>query len=131
MELWNKWAAPHHNASWVEIEFAQRLMFKGISFRSAGDHPRKAPTEVNIRQWHPLEGGWREIGLRRLEFGMRTNFTLTFPELHGDAKRVRFEFVNLHGKEGIQLGEIIFHHFGEGVGVIAAPIMQPQPTAFI
>jgi len=63
-EIWNKWSAPDHNASWVEIEFAERLMFRGISFRSAGNHPKKAPTEVKVWQIHMLEGGWRDIGLR-------------------------------------------------------------------
>ena len=110
-EHWNKWCAPNHNASWVEIEFAERLQFRGITFKSAGDHPRMAPTVVNIRQWHPLQGGWIEVGRRELDFGMRNWHRITFPELHGDTKKMRFEFANLRGKEGIQLGEILFHHY--------------------
>jgi hypothetical protein len=62
---------------------------------------------------------------------MRNNHTITFPELHGDTKRVRFEFVNLRGKEGIQLGEIIFHHLGEGINPVAAAFVQPQPTVVV
>ena len=110
-EKWNKWAAPDHNASWVEIEFAERLEFRGITFKSASDHPRKAPTEVKIWQFHLLEGGWREIAFRPLDFQLKNDHKITFPELHGDTKKVRFDFANTRGKEGIQLGEIIFHHF--------------------
>jgi len=111
MEPWNKWEAPHHNRSWVEIEFAEKLMFRGIGFKSAGDHPRMAPTEVRIFAWNMLAGGWHEIGFRQLNFGMNNWHVITFPEIHGDTKKVQFHFHNGHGKEGVQLGEIIFHHF--------------------
>jgi hypothetical protein len=47
-----------HNSSWVEIEFSDRLIFHGIGFKSAGDHPGKAPTHVKIFVWHSWEGGW-------------------------------------------------------------------------
>ena len=47
-EPWNKWEVEHHNRSWVEIEFNEKLHFRGIGFKSAGDHPRKSPTEVRI-----------------------------------------------------------------------------------
>ena len=74
-----------------------------------------------------LEGGWREIAFRPLDFGLRNWHKITFPELHGDTKRVRFDFVNTRGKEGIQLGEIIFHHLGDGINPIAAVAVEQRP----
>jgi hypothetical protein len=75
-EPWNKWEAPNHNLSWVEIEFPDKLNFKGIGFKSAGDHPKMAPTEVRIEIWHLLQGGWVDIGKRELNFGMRNWHTI-------------------------------------------------------
>lgn len=69
-----------------------------------------------------LELGWREIAHRKLEFGLKTDFIIEFPEIHGDTKKVKFNFHNQHGTEGLQLGEIIFFHHGEG---LVQPIMQP------
>ena len=100
-EEWNKWHVENHQRSWVEVEFAEKLVFKGIGFKSAGDHPRKSPSEVRIHVFHMLEGGWREIAHRQLEFGMRTWHIIEFPEIHGDTKRVKFNFHNQHGTEGL------------------------------
>jgi len=94
IEDWNKWHADNHQRSWVEIEFAAKIEFKGIGFKSAGDHPRRSPSEVRIHVFHALEGGWHEIAHRQLEFGMRTLHTIDFPEIHGDTKRVKFDFHN-------------------------------------
>jgi hypothetical protein len=55
--------------------------------------------------------------------------------IHGETRKVRFEFHNKHNVVGCQLGEIIFYHHGEGVlpaGVIAAEVIaQPQPTVVV
>ena len=57
-EPWNKWYASHHARSWVMVEFGEHLNFQGIGFKCAGDHPRRAPTEVRISVFHPLTGTW-------------------------------------------------------------------------
>ena len=67
-----------------------------------------------------LAGGWHEIAHRQLHFGMNFWHTITFPEIHGDTKKVRFDFHNGHGTEGLQLGEIIFFHHGAGHATIVA-----------
>jgi hypothetical protein len=100
-EIWNKWEAENHNRSWVEVEFAERLHVQGIGFKSAGDHPRKSPTEVRIHQWHLLEGGWREVAHRHLDFGMQFWHKIEFPEIHFDTKKVKFEFHNNRNIQGI------------------------------
>ena len=82
-EQWNKWHVENHQRSWVEIEFNEKLVFKGIGFKSASDHPRKSPSEVKVHVWHMLELGW-----------MRTDFIIEFPEIHGDTKKVKFNFHN-------------------------------------
>jgi len=41
-----------------------------------------------------IELGWREIAQRDLAFGMRTDFIIDFPEIHGDTKKVKFNFHN-------------------------------------
>jgi hypothetical protein len=109
-EPWNKWEAENHNRSWVEVEFAERIPFQGIGFKSAGDHPRKSPTNVRIWVWHLLRGGWEEIAFRELDFGLANWKTIEFPMIHGDTKKVRFEFHNDRKMTGVQLGEIIFYH---------------------
>ena len=107
-EHWNKWEVGHHERSWVEIDFHDKLDFKGIGFKSAGDHPRRCPTSVKIFE-HKLMG-WHELGHLQLDFGMHNWHTINFPHIHGDTKKMRFEFHNAHGTEGMHLGEIIFYH---------------------
>jgi len=126
-EEWNKWHVTHHQRSWVEIEFHEKIAFRGIGFKSAGDHPRKSPSEVRILAWNMLAGGWHEIGHRQLHFGLGLWHTITFPEIHGDTKKVQFHFHNGHGTEGLQLGEIIFFHHG----VAAAMGGMAQPTVVV
>jgi hypothetical protein len=131
MELWNKWEAEHHNRSWVQIEFAGPLVFHGIGFRSAGDHPRKSPTECRIFVYHALNGGWNEIGFRVLEFGLKPFTLLEFPELHGETRMVRFEFHNNRNVKGVQLAEIIFYH-REGVAAqVAVEAVRPAPVVVV
>ena len=105
------------------VEFAEHLNFKGIGFKSAGDHPRRAPTSVRISVFHALNGGWNEIAFRPLAFGLQKWNMITFPEIHGSTKSVKFDFVNEHKVDGIQLGEIVFFHLGE---VSVQPGIQPQ-----
>ena len=104
-----QWEAEHHNRSWVEIEFHEKKEFKGIGFKSAGDHPREAPTEVKIFE-HKMIGGWHEIGHHQLDFHLKNHEEIIFPMVHGDTKKVRFEFHNNRGKEGLRLAEIMFYH---------------------
>ena len=108
-EAWNKWAAENHNQSWVEVEFADRLSFQGVGFKSPGDNPRKTPTEVRILIW-TLQGVWHEIGNIRLDFCLENWRTIKFQEIKGDTTKVRFEFVNDRNEVGLQLAEIIFYH---------------------
>jgi hypothetical protein len=100
-EEWNKWHVENHQRSWVEIEFNEKLMFKGIGFKNAGDHAHKSPSEVKIHVWHIIEGGWHEIAHRKLEYGFKTWHTIDFPEIHGDTKKVKFNFHNEHGTAGL------------------------------
>jgi hypothetical protein len=133
-EPWNKWESENHNRSWVEIEFGDKLIFKGIGFKSAGDHPRKSPTHVKIFVWHLITLGWHEIAARPLEFNGRNWFKVEFPEIHGETKKVRFEFHNDRKMDGCQLGEIMFYHHGDGilpVAFAAEVIAQPQPTVIV
>jgi hypothetical protein len=130
-EIWNKWEAENHNRSWVEVEFAEKLHVQGIGFKSAGDHPRKSPTHVRIHVWHLLEGGWREIGHRQLEFGMAFWQKIEFPEIHFEAKKVKFDFHNNRNIQGIQLGEIMFYHLGQGMMGPQVVIEQPRAEVFI
>jgi hypothetical protein len=46
-EEWNKWSAKE-TQSWVSIEFETAMSFKGIDFKSAGNHPKRAPTMVRV-----------------------------------------------------------------------------------
>ena len=103
------WEALNHNRSWVEIEFHEKRVFQGLGFKSAGDHPRQAPTEVKVFEHRPI-GGWIEIGHHQLDFHLENHREIIFPLCHGDTKRVRFEFHNNRGMEGIRLGEIMFYH---------------------
>jgi hypothetical protein len=64
----SKWFAPGVDQAWVEIEFAEQLDFRGVGFKSAGDRPELAPTDVKISMRHPLDMGWIEIAKRSLDF---------------------------------------------------------------
>jgi hypothetical protein len=141
-ESWNKWDAPNHNHSWVEVDFSEKLKFTGIGFKSAGDHPRMAPTDVRIEIWHVLEGGWVDLGKRELNFGHKNWHTLEFPEIHGETKKVRFHFNNNRSEKGIQLGEIIFYHQGDCTHALQQPaamvdewmlqgFVQPMPQPVV
>ena len=92
------------------VEFGQHITFQGIGFKSAGDHPRRAPTEVKISIFNAMTNTWQEIGFRKLQFGLAAWKCIAFPELAGSTHSVLFHFVNHHGLNEIQLGEIIFYH---------------------
>jgi len=109
-EHWNKWYVANFPHSWVMIEFHQHLNFAGIGFKSAGDHPRRDPTEVRVAVHHPLTNSWQQIAHVKLHFGLQRWHTLNFFEIHGSTRTVKFEFENHHGLSELQLGEIIFYH---------------------
>lgn len=101
-EPWNKWEAPNHNRSWVQIEFAEHITFCGIGFRSAGDKPRTSPTNVKIFTWHPITACWTELASRDLDFPlMKPNHLIEFPDLMGQTRMVRFELHNNRKMTGI------------------------------
>ena len=80
-ESWNQWEVEHHNRSWVEIDFHDKLDFHGIGFKSAADHPRKAPTEVKILEHRVVHGPWHEIAHKHLEFHLKNHEEVFFPDV--------------------------------------------------
>lgn len=70
--------------------------------------------------------------MRDLDFGLADWRTIEFPLIHGDTKKLRFEFHNDRKMTGLQLGEIIFYHNGTGViPNVTFSTALPQPTPVV
>jgi hypothetical protein len=96
-EAWNKWEA-NEPQSWIAIEFQNTMSFRGIDIKSAGDHPKRAPTMVRVTTLDEETQKWNEIGFAQMNFGENLWHTLKFPNMQGEGRVVRFNFTNTKDK---------------------------------